>query len=56
MKITVEKYGENGFQYFMHADDDSFIRLDLLLKELKNNKPKTNYCYGYMWNTGLRYI
>ena len=38
----------------MHADDDSFIRLDLLLPLLRQ-KPREKYCYGYMWNTGLRY-
>jgi len=53
MKWTSETYGKNGFTYFMHADDDSFVRLDLLLSLLET-KPTKNYCYGYMWNNGLR--
>lgn len=51
MKMAVQKY---DFDYFMHADDDSFLRMDLLLDVLKN-KPREKYYYGYMWNNGHRY-
>lgn len=37
----------------MHADDDSFVRLDLLLKEFEE-KPKEKLYWGYIWNSGLR--
>jgi len=53
MKWTVDTYGKDGFSYFMHADDDSFVRIDLLLKLLKD-KPREKYYYGYIWNNGLR--
>jgi hypothetical protein len=39
----------------MHADDDSFIRIDLLLKLLET-KPKEKFYYGYIWNDGKRYV
>lgn len=53
MKWTVKKYMDKGFTYFMHADDDSFIRLDLLILHLQR-KPREKYCWGYIWNNGIR--
>jgi len=37
------------FQYFMHADDDSFIRLDLLLESL-DVLPRERLYWGYIWD------
>jgi len=50
MKHCINNY---DFDYFLHADDDSFIRLDLLLEVLKE-KPRKKFYYGYIWNNGLR--
>lgn len=41
-------------QYVMHADDDSFIRLDLLLPLLRDS-PRERFYWGYVWDgTGNR--
>lgn len=37
MKLIMQEI--NHFSYFMHVDDDSFVRIDLLLDLLKN-KPR----------------
>jgi len=37
------------FDYFMHADDDSFVRLDLLLSTL-DKLPSQRVWWGYIWN------
>eukprot|EP00698_Gefionella_okellyi_P006413 TRINITY_DN15764_c0_g1_i1.p1 TRINITY_DN15764_c0_g1~~TRINITY_DN15764_c0_g1_i1.p1 ORF type:complete len:298 (-),score=32.24 TRINITY_DN15764_c0_g1_i1:110-976(-) len=40
---------EYDFEFFMHADDDSFVRLDLLLEVIKG-LPRQKVWWGYMWN------
>jgi len=50
MKLVDSKY---DFEYFMHADDDSFVRLDLLF-ELLQTKPREKFYWGYIWNNGIR--
>lgn len=37
------------FRYLMHADDDSFVRLDLIM-ELMNSWPSERFYWGYVWN------
>ncbi|GMH32888.1 hypothetical protein BSKO_00722 [Bryopsis sp. KO-2023] len=37
------------FQYFMHADDDSFLRLDLIMGLLEG-WPKERFYWGCFWN------
>lgn len=47
---------EQRFQYefYMHADDDSYVRLDLVL-ELLEGSPKQRFYWGYIWDgTGNR--
>ena len=39
------------FHYLMKVDDDSFLRLDLILK-LLSNKPKHRFYWGYFMNRG----
>lgn len=40
------------FRYLMHADDDSFVRLDLIM-ELVNSWPSERFYWGYIWNLNL---
>lgn len=37
------------FAYVVHADDDSFVRLERLCSEL-DHLPRERCCWGYMWN------
>jgi len=46
LKIAVERH---QFSYYFHADDDSFVRVDLLLQALET-KPRQRFYYGSMWN------
>ncbi len=41
----LEQISPQKFDFFMHCDDDSFVRLDLLIKELSNFQ-KTRLCWG----------
>lgn len=36
------------FDYFMHADDDSFVRIDLLLNAMRS-LPRQMLYWGYVW-------
>jgi len=38
------------FKFWMHADDDSFVRLDLLLPWLATQQPSAGLYAGYMWD------
>ncbi|GLC45049.1 hypothetical protein PLESTF_001555600 [Pleodorina starrii] len=40
---------EYDYQYVMHADDDSFVRLDLLLPLLVQ-WPRQRFYWGYVWD------
>jgi len=46
MQWVTERY---EFTHFMHADDDSFIRLDFLLPILYK-QPTTKLYWGYIWD------
>jgi len=52
MKIAVATY---EFDYFMHADDDSFVRLDLLLPVL-DQQPREKLYWGYIWDNQINRI
>ncbi|CAD7704359.1 unnamed protein product [Ostreobium quekettii] len=39
------------YRYFMHADDDSFVRLDLILQKMIQ-WPSERFYWGYIWNMG----
>lgn len=41
--------GRYTFDYFMHADDDSFVRLDALLA-VSRQLPRERLYWGYAWN------
>ncbi|KAG1666364.1 hypothetical protein FOA52_007902 [Chlamydomonas sp. UWO 241] len=41
--------GEGAFTHVMHADDDSFVRLDLLLP-LMASWPRARFYWGYIWD------
>eukprot|EP00878_Enallax_costatus_P039845 GHUV01045768.1.p1 GENE.GHUV01045768.1~~GHUV01045768.1.p1 ORF type:complete len:260 (+),score=56.76 GHUV01045768.1:502-1281(+) len=42
------------FAYYMHADDDSYVRLDMIL-ELLAGSPREKFYWGYIWDgTGNR--
>mmetsp|Transcript_13236 Transcript_13236/g.37362 ORF Transcript_13236/g.37362 Transcript_13236/m.37362 type:complete len:253 (-) Transcript_13236:1997-2755(-) len=38
-----------GPRFFMHVDDDSFVRLDLLLPEMRT-WPGSRFYWGYIWD------
>jgi len=46
MRWVEERY---RYKYFMHCDDDSFIRLDLLLP-LFHSLPPLRLYWGYIWD------
>jgi galactosylxylosylprotein 3-beta-galactosyltransferase len=43
-------------RYVMHADDDSFVRLPLLMSQVLAHSPTTRFYWGYIWDqkTGNR--
>jgi galactosylxylosylprotein 3-beta-galactosyltransferase len=41
--------GPEALHYVMHADDDSFVRLDLLMPYLESC-PKERFYWGYIWD------
>lgn len=41
--------GSHNYTHVMHADDDSFLRLDLLIPLLKSS-PRERFYWGYIWN------
>lgn len=43
-------------RYVMHADDDSFVRLPLLMSQVLAKSPSTKFYWGYIWDqkTGNR--
>ena len=51
--LYLEKISQESFDYFMHVDDDSFVRADLLLPELQKLS-RSNVYWGYLWNSGSR--
>eukprot|EP00775_Hariotina_reticulata_P001775 gene1775-2111_t len=43
-----------NYAYYMHADDDSYVRLDIIL-HLLSKTPRDRYYWGYIWDgTGGR--
>lgn len=43
-----------NYAFYMHADDDSYVRLDLML-QLLSSSPRKQFYWGYIWDgTGNR--
>ena len=60
LKTLVSRHSQPGAppppRYVMHADDDSFVRLPLLMREVLSTSPATRFYWGYIWDqvTGNR--
>jgi hypothetical protein len=54
LKTALEHDLAQSIAYFFHADDDSYVRLDLLVRDVLFNAaspaPRSSFYWGYAWN------